>query len=207
MKPLFTVHAGEYLVGSHIERTHPRWSLWLPAKDTGIDLLISDSKNGKTVSLQVKFSKDFTPTHRSVLLQNRLTATGWWTHQAQKIRKSPADFWVFVLPSFIEHQTTFIIIPPGELLRRLRLIHGATRARFHSYLWVTKTGRCWEARGLATADQELMAFDRFSNKPRDFSAFINAWHLIHKKLRGASTGGHRRRKTRRSAPSHMREQK
>ena len=25
MKPLFTVHAGEYLVGAHIEQTHPRW--------------------------------------------------------------------------------------------------------------------------------------------------------------------------------------
>ncbi len=183
MKPLFTVHAGEYLVGSHIEQSHPRWSVWVPSKDTGIDLLITGSRNRKAVSLQVKFSKDFTPQHPIVLTQGKLMAMGWWTHQKQKIQNSQADFWVFVLPSFIEHTTSFIIIPPSELLRRLRLIHGTTRKRIDSYLWVTKTHRCWEARGLANADQELMAFDRFSNKARDFSAFLNAWHQVAARLK------------------------
>lgn len=86
MKPLFTVHAGEYLVGEHIERTYPRWSVWVPSKDTGIDLLVTPAKNRKAVSLQVKFSKDFNPTHGSPLLQNRLLAAGWWTHDPQKSR-------------------------------------------------------------------------------------------------------------------------
>jgi hypothetical protein len=183
MKPLFTVHAGEYLVGSHIEQTQPRWSVWVPSKDTGIDLLITDSRNRKAVSLQVKFSKDFNPTHRPVFLQNKLMASGWWTHQKQKIEKSQAHLWVFVLPSFIEHKTSFIIIPPGELLRRLRLIHGTSAKRIDSYLWVTKAHRCWEARGLASADQELIAFDRFSNKPRDFSEYLNAWQQIERRLK------------------------
>ena len=61
MKQLFTVHVGEYLVGEEIERTFPRWNVWLPSKDTGVDLLVTDAKNRKAVSLQVKFSKDFTP--------------------------------------------------------------------------------------------------------------------------------------------------
>ena len=39
MKPLFTVHAGEYLVGAYIEHFHPRWSVWVPSKDTGIVFL------------------------------------------------------------------------------------------------------------------------------------------------------------------------
>jgi hypothetical protein len=111
MRPLFTVHAGEYLVGSHIEQTHPRWCIWVPAKDTGIGLLVTDSRNRRAVSLQVKFSKDFNPTNRHILFQNKLRAMGWWRHQPQKIKKSQADFWVFVLPSFIEHETSFIIIP------------------------------------------------------------------------------------------------
>ncbi len=183
MKPLFTVHAGEYLVGSYIEQTYPRWSVWVPSKDTGIDLLITDSRNRKAASLQVKFSKDFNPTHRIIFLQNKLMAAGWWTLQKQKIQKSQADLWVFVLPSFIEHETSFIIIPPDELLRRLRLIHGTTGKRIDSYLWVTKTHRCWEARGLTSTDQELIAFDRFSNKLRDFSGFLNAWHQVEARLR------------------------
>src|SRR3989304_3129567 len=102
MKPLFTVHAGEYLVGAHIERTYPRWNGWIPSKDTGIDLLVTDAQNSKAVSLQVKFSKDFNPTHGSLLAQNHLLASGWWTHDMKKIQKSNADFWIFVLPSFAE---------------------------------------------------------------------------------------------------------
>lgn len=183
MKQLFTIHAGEYLVGSHIEKTYPGWRVWLPSKDTGIDLLVTDSGNRKVVSLQVKFSKDFNPTHYTTLIQNKLIAAGWWTLDQNKIQSSKADFWVFVLLSFIEHKTSFIIIPPGELLRRFRAIHSKAGKRLHSYLWVTKTRRCWETRGLTRADQELVAFDRFSHRHRDFSGFLNAWQQIAKKLR------------------------
>ncbi|MFH1349535.1 MAG: hypothetical protein ABII26_01235 [Pseudomonadota bacterium] len=174
MKPLFTVHAGEYLTGAYIERTYPRWNVWVPSKDTGIDLLVTDTKNRKAVSLQVKFSKDFNPTHGSLLIQNRLLAAGWWTHDPKKIQKSEADFSIFVLPSFMEKETSFIILPPAELLRRFKAIHGTEKKRIHSYLRVTKTKRCWEARGLANADQELIALDRFSDRNRDFTEFLNA---------------------------------
>jgi len=79
MKPLFTVHAGEYLVGSHIEARYSSWNVWLPSKDTGVELLVTNGRNTKTVSLQVKFSKDWTPTHRTILLQRKLLVGGWWT--------------------------------------------------------------------------------------------------------------------------------
>lgn len=183
VRPLFTVHAGEYLVGSHIEQAHPNWRVWVPAKDTGIDLLATDSRNRRAVSLQVKFSKDFNPTNRLSLIQSKLRAAGWWTHEPAKIRRSQADFWIFVLPSFIEHETSFIIISPAELWRKFRAIHGSRVKRIHSYLWVTKTGRCWEARNLGNADQELIAFDRFSNKSRDFSDYLNAWGQIGRTLK------------------------
>lgn len=120
MRPLFTIHAGEYLVGSHIEQRFPKLNIWIPAKDTGIDLLITDASASRAVSLQVKFSKDFNPTHHTPLLQRKLAAAGWWTHQDKKIENSNADFWVFVLPSFTERRTNFIIIEPTEFLRRLR---------------------------------------------------------------------------------------
>ena len=47
MKSLFTIHAGEFVAGSYIERTYRRVNVWIPAKDTGVDLLVSDSKNKK----------------------------------------------------------------------------------------------------------------------------------------------------------------
>ncbi len=40
MKPLFTIHAGEYLVGERIEKNFKEWNVWIPSKDTGIDLLV-----------------------------------------------------------------------------------------------------------------------------------------------------------------------
>jgi hypothetical protein len=183
MKPLFTVHAGEYLVGSHIEARYPRWNVWLPSKDTGVDLLVTNGRNTKTVSLQVKFSKDFTPTHRTILLQRKLVAGGWWTLQEAKIKDSCADFWVFVLPSFFEHKTSFIIITPKELLRRMMSIRGKAMKRIQSYLWITKSGRCWETRDLKSPEQEMIAFDRFRNDTRDFSQFLNAWSSLEKRLR------------------------
>src|ERR1700738_2367050 len=85
MKPMFSVHAGEYLTGSHIEKQFRRVNLWVPAKDTGIDLLVSDRANRQTVSLQVKFSKDFLVAHmqkEAPEFQHKLRACGWWTLKA-----------------------------------------------------------------------------------------------------------------------------
>lgn len=144
---------------------------------------MTDQRSRRAVSLQVKFSKDFNPTHHTIFLQNKLMAAGWWTHQPQKIQKSQADFWVLVLPSFTMGKTSFIIVPPTELLRRFRAIHGRTGKRIDSYLWVTRTKRCWETRGLPKADQELIAVDRFSDKQRDFSEYLNAWRQIERRLK------------------------
>ncbi len=183
MRPLFTVHAGEYLVGSFVERHFPKLNVWVPAKDTGIDLLVTNAANTRAVSLQVKFSKDFNPTNRTPLMLSKLSATGWWTLREEKIKNSKADFWVFALPSFTEHRTHFIIIPPKELLRRLRSIHGKAKKRIDPYISVTKSGRCWETRGLNNADQELLAFDRFKHPKRDFTQFLGNWSVIEKQLK------------------------
>lgn len=83
----------------------------------------------------------------------------------------------------VEHETSFIIIPPAELHRRFRVIHGRTAKRIHSYFSVTKTKRCWETRGLPAADQELIAYDRFSDKSRNFSEYLNAWEQIERRLK------------------------
>lgn len=183
MKPLFTVHAGEYLVGSYIEEHYPKWSVWVPSKDTGIDLLVTNARNTKAVSFQVKFSKDFNPSQRHILLQNKLLAAGWWTHQEKKVKESRANFWVFVLPSFMEQENSFIIITPAELLRRLRRIHPKAEKAIHSYLWVTKSRRCWEARDLTSDEQEMLVFDLFPDKNRDFTSFLNEWGEIERRMK------------------------
>jgi hypothetical protein len=181
MKPIFSVHAGEYLAGSHIEEKFRHVNLWIPAKDTGIDLLVSDRSNHKTVSLQVKFSKDFLVAHmrrQSAEFQRKLRACGWWTLNSEKVRHSRADYWVFVLQGFANKSVDFIVIPPRELLRRLRGIHHGQPRIWQVYLWVTRTKRCWETRDLSKADKLLISDDKYSHPYRDFTRYLNAWEPV-----------------------------
>ena len=177
MRPLFTIHAGEFVVGDHIEREFRRVNLWVPSRDTGTDLLVTDLENEKTVSLQVKFSRDFLATHMPSIFQEPLRACGWWSLNREKIVKSKADYWVFVLVGFEHRSTDFVIIKPSELLNRLEAIHKKGKM-IQSYLWVTEKNRCWESRGLKRQEQLAIAQDQYSNSERDFSAYLNDWGPI-----------------------------
>jgi len=181
MKPMFSIHAGEYLAGSHIEKKFRRVNLWVPAKDTGIDLLVSNRTNRHTVSLQVKYSKDFLVAHmqkQAPEFQRKLRACGWWTLNSEKVRRSHADYWVFVLQGFANASVDYVVIPPKELSRRLHGIHRGRKKLWQVYLWVTKSERCWETRDLSKPERLLIADDKFFNANRDFSKYLNAWRPV-----------------------------
>lgn len=177
MKALFTIHAGEFVVGDYIERNFKHVKLWIPSKDIGTDLLVTDSKNSEAVSLQVKFSRDFLTTHLAPGFQKPLRACGWWTLDRKKIANSIADYWVFVLVGFNHRSTDFVIIKPQDLLGRLDAIHGEIK-KYQSYLWVTKENRCWETRGLKRQQHLEIANDEYANDDREFSEFLNNWTPI-----------------------------
>jgi hypothetical protein len=173
LKPLFTVHAGEFLVGCEIEKRYPHVNVWIPAKDTSIDFLLTDNDNLKTLSLQVKFSRDYVATHAKEF-GNKLRAFGWWKPTRQQIEKSRAQYWVFVLFGFATSSTEFIFIKPDALLKRLNEIHGQTVDPFHIYLWVTRQGKCFETRGLNDGERRLLVVEgQIGNKPA-ISANISA---------------------------------
>lgn len=179
MKPLFTVHAGEFLVGETVERQFPKVNVWVPAKDTGVDLLISDAGNKRAVSLQVKFSRDYLATHmKDAIFHTELRASGWWTPTRQQIEKSSANYWVFVLAGFVNKTTDFIIIEPRELLRRLDGIHQGKPDKFQCYFCVTNGNRCWDTRGLKKSDVRSVAEARFKDKARDFTVYLNNWKPV-----------------------------
>ena len=180
MKPLFTIHAGEYLVASHIEQHYKRTNVWVPSRDTGVDLLVSDFRSRRTVSLQVKFSKDFLYMMKPIFQgkDSLLRACGWWTIDREKLRKSVADFWVFMLLGFMllgfnGRTKDYVLIPPQDLLQRLESIHGS-RSKFQTYLWVTKK-QCFEARDLSERDRLKVARGEYENGPRDLSQWLNNW--------------------------------
>ena len=177
VKSLFTIHAGEFVTGEHIERKFRKVNVWLPSRDTGTDLLVTDAKNKTSVSLQVKFSRDFLTTHLSSVYQKPLRACGWWSLNREKILKSNADYWVFVLVGFERRSTDFVIIRPAELLTRLDKIHKKCKV-IQTYIWVTEKDRCWETRGLKSQDQLEVAQGNYSNNERDLSAYLNNWEPI-----------------------------
>ena len=92
MKPLFTVHAGEFLAGCEIERKF-RVNVWIPAKDTGVDFLVSDRNNRTTASIQVKFSRNYLVTNmKDAVFHANLRTTGWWTPTRKQIENSRAEY-------------------------------------------------------------------------------------------------------------------
>ena len=191
MQPIFTIHAGEYLVGSHIEqnltnKAGEKFNVWVPSKDTGVDLLITNLENTKTASVQVKFSKDFLVTHGRPEYQHKLISCGWWTLNREKIGVSVADFWIFVLHTFNEKNMQYVVISPTELKKRLDVLHPNEKP-IQTYLWVTKgkIQKCWETRGLRKTDTNAIVDDNY-DKPdqenRDFTEFLNNWEPMIKKL-------------------------
>jgi hypothetical protein len=191
LKPIFTIHAGEYLVASHLEENFKGLEIWLPTRDTGVDLLVTNPKLSSqnsihAVSLQVKFSKDFlgnkgggknTPSS----INSKIKAGGWWTFKYDKIEKSQADLWVLVLYRFSHRDFDFVIIEPKQLLERYKKL-GHTSGIIQSYVWVTENGQCWETRGLGKADQEAIASAVFKDPVRDLSQFLNNWQPLEKRI-------------------------
>jgi hypothetical protein len=51
-------------------------NVWIPGKDTGVDLLVTDPKNRCAVSLQVKYGKDFLPGKSAELRKKSVASVG-----------------------------------------------------------------------------------------------------------------------------------
>ena len=193
MKSLFTIHAGEYLTGAYIEEklsnNENSYNVWVPGRDTGVDLLVTNSNNTKMCSLQVKYTKDYylSLSDADAKFRNNLTTCGWWSLDRKKILSSPADLWVLMLLPFDNKNPQFIIITPQELLQRLSKIHGNS-SKLNTYLWITneqKYPRCIETRGLKATEKYAIFAENESPKEsvRDFSEFLNNWNPLLGKLK------------------------
>lgn len=185
MRPIFTVHAGEYLVGEKIEESFKKLHVWIPAKDTGIDLLVTNGKCDRAIRVQVKFSKDFHSSNVRSAESSSLQAGGWWNFRMDKITSSPADLWVLVLYGFDKRSPHFIIIPPKELAKKYTEVFPKEDS-IKSYLWVLQDKAqperlsCWEARGAGSAATERILIGTYDDTKRDFSEYLENWAAFDK---------------------------
>lgn len=182
MRPIFTIHAGEFLVGEYIEKNFRELNVWIPTKDTGIDLLVTNSKNTKTISLQVKLSRDYASTNLSEF-DRHLSAGGWFTLSHDKIEKSTADIWIFIVVSHTNRSAPkHILISPKDLLSKLVKTHGVS-TRYNFYLWVIKSKLrnpelVLDGRGLRNSEKMELINNNLELGTRDYSDFYENWTEI-----------------------------
>jgi hypothetical protein len=174
MRPIFTVHAGEYLVGCEIEARFPKLRVWIPSKDTGIDLLVTDKQCRSKTSVQVKFSKDHLASGKEARATAAIKSGGWWKLDRNKLSASPADLWVLVLCEFNTRKYDYVVISSKELAQRYDAICPNDDI-IQSYFWVTRDGKCWETRGLSKMELAAVCEGTFVNAPREFTSFLNRW--------------------------------
>jgi hypothetical protein len=178
MRPIFTVHAGEFLVGQYIEKNYPKLNVWIPSKDTGVDLLVTNKSNSTSVSLQVKLSRDYGSIDRVDDFVRSLNLTGWFSLEHNKINRSTADYWVFILVSHERRANpVHIVIEPQWLLRKLTDTHGLSK-RYNFYPWVMKNGHVLDGRGLSKQQKLLLLSDQLDLGSRDFSDHLSDWGAL-----------------------------
>lgn len=176
MKPIFTIHEGEFLVGDYISRKlGKRYDVWVPTKDDGLDLLVTPKKgDGRPVSLQVKFSRSY---KIPAELVGRVQATSWYSLNVDKIRTSRADLWVFVIIT-LRHDPHFVVIPTKELRKRILAKSGK---RWDLYLWVYPGKKCYNTRDIGNVDRIAALKRGIGDTKRDFSEWLDNWSLLDKR--------------------------
>ncbi|MDR2073357.1 MAG: hypothetical protein LBP60_07995 [Spirochaetaceae bacterium] len=188
MKPLLTIHGGEYLVGERLEKQFPRSEVWVPVKDTGTDLLLTNpADRRKNAGIQVKFSKDFLPGEKKIFQQN-FAAQGWFNlPPVDTIRNSTADIWILAPYSFEDRNVYCVVLHPRKLADRLETLGNRDKL----YLWITRDKqRCFAVRGLSRKEQERLAAGDYHGleTERDFSPWLENWTVLEGLLGGPSKG-------------------
>jgi len=180
MKPIFTVDAGEFLIAKEFER-RGYW-VWLPSKDTGIDLLVTDHTLKKSCPLQVKFSTDFSISD-SERIGHELKLCGLFQTDLAALKKSSARYWVLLIASFKLRKMAHLIISPRTLYERLSTIHGWQTGKRHFFVWITTDGICWETNGLRKHEQLAVARGEFKDELRNLTPWMNNFEPIISELR------------------------
>lgn len=187
MKPIFTIHAGEFLVGESLEKLsidNNKLRIWIPSKDTGIDLLVSNYEMSQFTSIQVKYSRDFNETNNKGVLKKGWKSSGWWSLKLEDIQNTKADFWIFVLYQIHNKNSDFIIIPKENLITLYNHLNEGKSINkpFQSYITINEEKKVFETRDLKKPEKLLIAQNTYQNSNRDLTLFLNNWNQILNKL-------------------------
>lgn len=182
MKPLFTIHGGEYLFANEVESRFPSLQLWLPGKDIGIDFLVTNGQFQRPLSIQVKYSRDFNWTHGDITVKSKVRSAAWYSLTKSKLEHSIADYWVLVNYDGFRREADYFFIKPVELLGRFQQLN-RNGERIECYITVTNNGKAYETRSLKKRDAQQIVTGALNNTNRDFTQYLNKWQIIQKHFR------------------------
>jgi hypothetical protein len=170
-------------VRKYIASNFPEKTVSEPTKDSGLDLLVTNQGNARTLKLKVHHSKDYVPQwttveHVDLSVSKEFKAAGLFTPIRQQLDQSVADFWVLEL-SGSEDKYDYVLIPPGELSNRLGVLPDGSRKHF-IYVWMTKRGRAWLGRDLNEHQRKSIAENKFEKEDRELTKYLNDWTPVRK---------------------------
>ena len=172
--------ASQYLVGTHLELVFRGCRVWVPSKDSGIDLLLTNASCSRTVPLQVKYSRDYVDSSPADLAFAGITRSSFISVQRRKLKTSPARYWIIVLHSFVSKSPRFLIVTPRELLKRIEAHHGH-QDTYRLYFCVIGETKCWELRCPVAEKRKALASGSIAPS-RDFSGFLDDWSRIRQNI-------------------------
>jgi hypothetical protein len=184
IKNFWSLEAGEAMVADELQHKLPRWEVFFPIKDVGVDLLAASGVGTNVVQVltfQVKESRahprrknDLTPPNTNV---------NWFSIDSAKMQRfqSRVNFYVFVCShyDFVAARKnlvpSYMIIPSRELIRRLRSYSISTsKKRWFLYLCVEESRRCLDWRGITRKNKDK----EIERAERNYSSFLNNWEQV-----------------------------
>ena len=189
MRPIFTIHAGEFIFGEEVERVAPKARLWMPTKDTGVDFFITGALRKSGVGVQVKMSRDYRPLQASSKFDEALEGAGWFVFSAKKLATSEADIWSLLVVSRERRKRPYFInIPPRVLLENLRRVHGE-QTSYHLYVWVISARKiagnpssnellCLEGRNIKEEGKAAIVTGDFQFGDRNLTKYLESWEFL-----------------------------
>jgi hypothetical protein len=175
VRNLWSLQPGECIVAEELSQRG--LSVYFPVHDTGVDLLVV--KGANHIGIQVKESRYYSERKR----KSGHTGHSWHQIHEKKLRRSKADFYVFLtyLPRYDAHKVgsfrnLFLIVPKRDLTERITAKDPGKR-RIYSFYFHFEDGRVWDERVTVP----------LTNKLTDYSDYLDNWRCLKQALVAAET--------------------
>jgi hypothetical protein len=150
------------------------------------DLYTITSQNGVGTHIKVQLVSSLPPVKEIHGSKNgvEIQAIGLFKFTFPLYGNEP-DLFIFTIPNFIKNQADFLIIPKGELWRRLasKMPCVARRQRIEIVFWLLHDAFTYDATNIS-AEGEWYFLSKgvngrmADNTERDYSLYINNWRLV-----------------------------